>query len=122
MRSSVYLFAAAFVAATSAPAFASELIIGDTAVIVYEDAYAEPQPEWAYGDVTVSGDAIVYADDGVTVQPDYIAASDDQIIYIDETAEPVYAVDGIEAGEDVMMTETIDGIVYETIAAPAQTY
>lgn len=122
MRRHVYLFAAALGAVTSTPVLSSELTIGDSNYIVYEDTYAAA-PDAAYGETGMSVGNIVYVDEGTAIQPDIFAVPDDATSYGTNTVEEIYSIDGMESAEgDVIMTETIDGIVYETVASPAQTY
>ena len=68
MRSNVYLFATAILAATSAPALSTEMAISDTPVIVYDAtpydaAYAAPS-----GDGYIPAEGIIYTDDTVPAE------------------------------------------------------
>ncbi len=122
MRKNVYLLAAAIVAVAVTPVLSSEVTIGDSTFITYDENYVTAAPDAAFGDTYVAGD-IVYIDEATMEQAEYSVPIYDQFGYSAESVEQVYAIDGIDMAQDVpSMTETIDGIVYETVAAPAQTY
>ena len=143
MRSSVYLFATAIIAATSTSAFATEMMIADSGVIVYGDAHTETAHETAYGnpysEAYTAGEEVIYLDEATSIEGDYSASPADvltyspeipyssettygaELAYAPETVESTYAVEGIEDAP-MSITETIDGIVYETVIASPQTY
>ncbi len=136
MRSNVYLFATAILAATSAPALSTEMAISDTPVIVYDAtpydaAYAAPS-----GDGYIPAEGIIYTDDTApaemlstdiiaieapAIELEYVTAATDIPAYASEQVETIHADDHI-ADTPVSVTETIDGIVYETVIDPSQTY
>ena len=128
MRSSVYLFATAIIAATSTSAFATEMMIADSGVIVYGDAHTETAHDTAYGnpysEAYTAGEEVIYLDEATSIEGDYSASPADVLTYSPEipySSETTYAVEGIEDAP-MSITETIDGIVYETVIASPQTY
>ncbi len=140
MRSSVYLFAVAIIAATSTPALATEMAIEDSSIATYSDAYAETTYEAGYStpysENYVSGEEVVFIDETTPVEvtaidaplleaslveAEYIATPSDFTAFAPEFVESAYPVENI-ADTSVTMSETIDGIVYETVIATPQTY
>ena len=131
MRSSVYLFATAILAATSIPALATEMMTGESSVVVYGDAYVGTAHDAAYGnpygETYASSEEAIYLEEAAPADVEYVEAPAEiltyspEITYAPEAVESLYAVEEIEQAP-MVTTETIDGIVYETVNAPAQTY
>lgn len=143
MRSNVYLFATAIIAATSIPAFATEMLVGDNSVVVYSDAYAETAYDAThanpYSDTYASNEEVIYLEEAAPVELEYVETPADVLTYSPEitySSETTYgpeltyapeAIESINAVENIeeapmSMTETIDGIIYETVIATPQTY
>ncbi len=97
MRSSVYLsFATATLVASMAPVFAMEMAIGDSAIIVYGDAYTGTAHDAAYGnpygDSYVSGDEVIFMQEA-----EYTEIPVDPPLYSAEAVASLYAVETIES-------------------------
>lgn len=143
MRSNVYLFAAAILAATSIPALAlaTEMATGDdNNIVIYSDAYVDTAQDATYGnpysETYASSEEVTYLvetapermefvevpADITTYSPEMTYSSEttygSELTYASETGEATYAVEDAP----MSMIETIDGIVYETVIATPQTY
>lgn len=109
MHSSGYLLATAILAATASPTFAAEMALGDSAVIVYGDAYDGTAHDAAYGnpysDRYVSSEEVVFMQEA-----DYVATPTDIMAYSPEAVASLYAV------------ETIDGIASDAFIAMLHAY
>jgi len=144
MRSNVYLFATAILAVTSIPALATEMaIVDDNTIVVYGDAYVDTAQDAAYGnpysDSYESSEEVIYLEetaparmefveipvDIMTYSPEMTYSSEatygSELTYDSETVDATYTIESVEDAP-MSMTETIDGIVYETIVATPQTY
>jgi len=144
MRSNVYLFAAAILAATSIPALATEMAIGDdNTIVIYSDAYADTTQDATYGnpysETYASSEEVTYLVETAPARMEFVEVPADistyspemtyssetiygsELTYAPETVEATYAGESIEDAP-MSMTETIDGIVYETVIATPQTY
>lgn len=126
MRPCPYLLATAMIAMTSIPASAIEMAIGDSAMVVYGDAYAGTAHDAAYGNPYggsyISSEEVIFVEEAATmeiapvdalpmktalVKAEYFAAPEDFLTYSLEAVEAIYSA---------------DGIVDETVMEQAQVY
>ncbi len=103
MRSSVYLFATALLISTALPAPAAERAIGDSAIVVYGDAYHGTAHDAAYGnpysDRFVSSEEVIFLEEPEQRGP---AAADIAPL----PAEAVAALYAPESAEDMLASMT----------------
>lgn len=95
MHSSGYLLIATLIAATSTPSFATEMALGDSAIVVYGDAYDGTAHDAAYGNPYSD---TFFSSEGVVIMQEaaYVATPINIAAYSPEAVAALYAVESID--------------------------